>query len=425
MTTPSQCSEVPVVDAMDLSPAEFKERFMLANRPVLLKGLTTRWQAIRDWVTDQGSPDLPFLRQRFGQSVVPVTDCKRTNRKLEMTLNEYLTWWEAHHTNTPADESLPATDTPALLYLKDWNFTQEFPEYEAYTTPEHFSPDWLNAYWDRPGAGETEGEDDEQCSGNHRFVYMGPAGTWTPLHADGADGRFPVDVYEAMAEPSRFPQLSKASPVEVSQGPGDVIFVPSGWWHQVHNLEPTISVNHNWLNGGNISWAWEHLTQEMHGVKSGLFDEDDRDDDELCQQLLHRKAGAATLFAWDECSEYTLQLVKHRSLNGVLVLIVVCSGMDQPHFAKFVAYSAVLDIEQNSTLGTGNAPAAGSTEQGQPHTLDQTGAEVQKEMMKRVSRVVSLLIGQGTGSAALLQQCLKRLEDAGADNVEISPAQEK
>ena len=39
---------------------------------------------------------------------------------------------------------------------------------------------------------------------------------------------------------------------EVIQEPGDVIFVPSGWHHQVHNLEDTISINHNWFNGANI-----------------------------------------------------------------------------------------------------------------------------------------------------------------------------
>lgn len=28
--------------------------------------------------------------------------------------------------------------------------------------------------------------------------------------------------------------------------------MPSGWWHQVQNLEDTISINHNWANGCNI-----------------------------------------------------------------------------------------------------------------------------------------------------------------------------
>jgi hypothetical protein len=35
-----------------------------------------------------------------------------------------------------------------LLYLKDWHFVQEYPEYEAYTTPPIFSDDWISIFED-------------------------------------------------------------------------------------------------------------------------------------------------------------------------------------------------------------------------------------------------------------------------------------
>ena len=30
------------------------------------------------------------------------------------------------------------------------------------------------------------------------------------------------------------------------------MFVPSGWYHEVYNMQDTISINHNWLNCCNL-----------------------------------------------------------------------------------------------------------------------------------------------------------------------------
>lgn len=55
----------------------------------------------------------------------------------------------------------------------------------------------------------------------------------------------------------RFPSLQRArdKAIEVIQGAGEALFVPSGWTHSVENLEDTISINHNWLNGFNVLWS--------------------------------------------------------------------------------------------------------------------------------------------------------------------------
>lgn len=55
----------------------------------------------------------------------------------------------------------------------------------------------------------------------------------------------------------RFPSLQAArdKAIEIIQGAGEALFVPSGWAHSVENLEDTISINHNWLNGFNVLWS--------------------------------------------------------------------------------------------------------------------------------------------------------------------------
>lgn len=66
--------------------------------------------------------------------------------------------------------------------------------------------------------------------------------------------------------------------IEVIQNSGDAIFVPSGWYHQVWNLENTISINHNWVNGCNIKNMWVSIVENLNAVKKEIEDCKDMDD---------------------------------------------------------------------------------------------------------------------------------------------------
>ena len=54
-------------------------------------------------------------------------------------------------------------------------------------------------------------------------------------------------------------EFLKTADLVVVQNSGETIFVPSGWFHQVRNLEDTISINHNWINEASIQNTWKHL----------------------------------------------------------------------------------------------------------------------------------------------------------------------
>lgn len=62
-----------------------------------------------------------------------------------------------------------------------------------------------------------------------------------------------------------FPGLASARDValEVIQEPGETIFVPSDVFHTVENLEPTLSINHNWLNAHNLHRCCRHVQSEL------------------------------------------------------------------------------------------------------------------------------------------------------------------
>ncbi|MBL8624883.1 MAG: cupin-like domain-containing protein [Myxococcales bacterium] len=100
-------------------------------------------------------------------------------------------------------------------------------------------------------------------------VWIGPGGTVTPLHHDWCNAavaqvcgrkrwrliaptdaprvgnltsRF-ADVDPEAPDLARFPEFADVHVHDVELGPGELLFVPVGWFHHVRALEPSISVS--------------------------------------------------------------------------------------------------------------------------------------------------------------------------------------
>ena len=72
--------------------------------------------------------------------------------------------------------------------------------------------------------------------------------------------------------------------------------MPSGWYHQVENLEDTISINHNWFNGSNVlKFIWKNLESAFKSVEAEISDCKEGSTDEefskMCQDLLRASHG--------------------------------------------------------------------------------------------------------------------------------------
>jgi len=119
--------------------------------------------------------------------------------------------------------------------------------------------------------------------GPPRF-WLGPAGTVTPLHCDYDDNIFAQVLgskritlapphhepflYVREANPvlfgspfdpespdfERYPLARQAAPVECIVGPGEMLYVPAGWYHQVRALDFSLSVN-RWARGRPLALA--------------------------------------------------------------------------------------------------------------------------------------------------------------------------
>ncbi|XP_021889029.1 jmjC domain-containing protein 4 isoform X2 [Carica papaya] len=317
------------VDGKDLKYSEFVEKYLFKNQPVVLTGIMDDWGACKDWVTDNGHPNLRFFETCFGKSKVQVADCGTREftdqKRLEMSVSEFVSQWRPNSAEEQTDDSTCDTNGKSTLYLKDWHFVKEYPEYLAYRTPLFFCDDWLNIYLDNYRLHKNSDicqENNEISCSDYRFVYMGAKGSWTPLHADvfrsyswsanicGKKNWFFLppnqshlvfdrnmkncvfNLFEDINE-TMFPGFKKATWLECVQERDEIIFVPSGWYHQVHNLEDTISINHNWFNAYNISWVWDLLWRDYEETNGYIEDMKDicEDFEALCQRNLAANTG--------------------------------------------------------------------------------------------------------------------------------------
>ncbi|KAJ1967777.1 JmjC domain-containing protein 4, partial [Dimargaris xerosporica] len=204
-----------------------------------------------------------------------------------------------------ADQPAPfACALPPRFYLKDWHMVQQFPAAGAYQTPDLFSDDWINEFWDYR----------QDTADDYRFVYIGGPGTWTPFHADVFNANicgikrwtlYPPGQESLFTDPlgntllnihdydsNRYPHFSQAKCINVFQMPGQTLFVPSGWAHQVENIGDAISINHNWGNGYNLPILYEALQKELSLVEHAIRDCAGMDGwDQHCQVLLRANHG--------------------------------------------------------------------------------------------------------------------------------------
>lgn len=272
------------------SPRAFTAAFVARNRPAVIEGVARDWPCAREWAERDprgGGARIAWatLVAKFGDARVCAARCWERSysdqRREEMTLREFVARCEWGGGEGCGQRQ--------LLYLKDWHAAREFPRERFYAVPPQFADDWLNM-----DAALTGGDD-------FRFVYAGPRGTWTPCHRDvyasfswsvnvcgrkrwiffpprvadallDARGECVYDVLARDVDPKRWPRFGEAwaARVECTQEPGDAVFVPSGWYHQVHNLEDALSVNHNWNNVFSVRAMWEALRSELRRVEAAL-----------------------------------------------------------------------------------------------------------------------------------------------------------
>jgi hypothetical protein len=240
---------------VDLSRDEFLERYYAPGRPVILVGEMADWPALSSWTPE-------YLSTAIGSTVIEYQGERSKSDRFEM-------YKDAHRRELPFDEFIdlirktPGNDT----YLTAYNSARNA---NALSTL-HRDLGFLDKFLSRD-VGEPNG-----------MMWIGPAGTVTSLHHDLTNnfiaqlvGRKRLKVVPAadvgkiynhqhvfseianLDDPaldrSRFPLLSEARIYDVTLSPGEVIFMPLAWWHQVTSLDFSVTITYT-----NFLWPNDHF----------------------------------------------------------------------------------------------------------------------------------------------------------------------
>jgi len=226
----------------NLSADDFYREYFFRNRPVVLQGITTDWKAVGLWTPE-------YFAGHFGDCQVEVTTGRNTDPEHEYNLARHKTSILMRDYVRLVTEGGETND----YYLVAQNYLLNRPEFhELYG---HIIG--LNGYLDPVG-----------MRGRVR-VWFGPKGTITRLHHDTSPvlmaqiyGRKQVKIISpfylgsvysegAWISPvdpdhldySRFPKMQNVDVLEVTLSPGELLFVPMGWWHWVKSLDVSISIS--------------------------------------------------------------------------------------------------------------------------------------------------------------------------------------
>ncbi|VDM97767.1 unnamed protein product [Thelazia callipaeda] len=256
--------------------------FMLKNQPFrTCSHATSQWKSRKYWVKQVNGKSVintEFLVEHYGQMEVPVRkEMPHCSAKCEkIKLKDYI---QKLRKNNGSDDA---------GYVKDWHFQQDSgTSCEMYGLPSVFRFDWIN--------NEIWSNDERSQLGDYRFVYFGVENTWTPFHADvmssfswsanicgrklwyfvtpGKEEYFRLDRHSFLKDiRTARDKWSEADVLSFVQEEGEIFFVPSNWYHQVHNLEDTISINHNFINASNVGLVVELITERLKDVDRELTD---------------------------------------------------------------------------------------------------------------------------------------------------------
>jgi hypothetical protein len=182
----------------------------------------------------------------------------------------------------PPPAAPPADDRP--LYLFERRFCELAPRMaREFDVPPHFADDltrylapsglrpdhrWLIAGPRRSGSAFHKDPNASSAwnalvRGRKAWVFYPPGSTPPGVVVGGefgSDVATPASVMEwyvdFFAQHRRRLRAGGAdAPLCGVQEPGDVVFVPAGWWHQVLNLEDSVAVTHNFVSPRNLAGA--------------------------------------------------------------------------------------------------------------------------------------------------------------------------
>ena len=218
---------------VQLSSAGFDAEYLSGvGRPVIVTDAMDNWAARSKWT-------FTFFGERYGEKIVTVADrLGQPKAARRVQLSDYLIYCQF-----PFTTSLAQANPEFPFYLTGFSPFADHPELlEDFQAPYFVD----NIY------SELSGDLKRWYYEGFSWIFIGPKGTLSPFHVD----LFGTHAWLAQLQGSKKfvlvpPKGSALQPVDCVLSPGEVIFIPAGWAHQVISLEPSISLTFNFVNRSN------------------------------------------------------------------------------------------------------------------------------------------------------------------------------
>lgn len=210
------------------------------KKPLMITDVYEVFPELAQW-----SPE--FLRQRVGDKIIDVNTSKTDvfqeyHEPIQMTLDEY-----------SREINLEKTTSGRRLYMGAQGINQSFPELKSDIYFDSLLPSeklGLKYLWYGPGGNTTGLHYDTmdnffvQLYGQKRWIMSEPD-SFINLYPRSSFSHYPrvTDFNPLRPDFERFPKARKVQFYDITVNPGNVLFAPPYWWHQVTSYSTIISVN--------------------------------------------------------------------------------------------------------------------------------------------------------------------------------------
>jgi hypothetical protein len=232
--------QVPAVSK--ISTEDFFEQFYFQNRPVVIKNMLDHWPALTQWLPDyfKNQCGQQIVEVQFGRNADPLYEINQTQYKKQMPFADYV-------------DLICMGEETNDYYMTANNTSINGSALEALWADVPLIPEYMKVQDPYPG-----------------FFWLGPKGTVTPLHHDLTNNfmaqvvgrklvylvppaRLP-DIYNyrhcySEVDPvnidnAKFPAFRRIKPIPLVLEPGDLFFLPVGYWHYVLSLDISITMTY-------------------------------------------------------------------------------------------------------------------------------------------------------------------------------------
>ncbi|KAK9069527.1 hypothetical protein SSX86_011431 [Deinandra increscens subsp. villosa] len=240
----------------DLSLEEFLQQYD-AQKPVLVSGLADTWLAKKTWTPEQ-------LLIKYEDTSFRIS--QRSANKVAMKLKDYVSYIQEQHDEDPLYIFDDKFGEVAPDLLKDYSVPHLFPDdyFDVLDSDQRPPFRWLIIGPERSGASWhvdpalTSAWNTLLCGRKRWALYPpGRVPLGVTVHVNDEDGDVDIETPSSLQWWLDFYPLlaDEDKPIECTQLPGETIYVPTGWWHCVLNLETTIAVTQNYVNSKNFEFV--------------------------------------------------------------------------------------------------------------------------------------------------------------------------